>query len=427
MLKDLNITYSTHTLSNNIRLDVYTKPSSPVILRFSLLAGDSFHDDKSKKGLAHFVEHILLAGTDKFPSKDKIALHMDKYGGEFGGQTDRERIFFDLRVASGEDAEQIFIVLQEMLAHSLMSEKIISTERASVVTEYKQRTSRPSYKVGLKSMEQMFTETPLSIPTLGYLENIEKFSAKDVREYLQNNLLGGKIGICIAGDISTGDAVRLCEKYLSFIPHSENYRINPETETELPENFKPENKLQLIESEEDSTNICIGMRAPKFYHPNKYAYGIINNITASRRGSLLVRKLRYDLGLVYSIGSSLTYFRSSGDFSIRTDVKPELTSQVISEILNFLQKDIWDEFTEEIFETEKHRILAVNKTGLESVSQLISGGYLFTTTTVEDTYDDVLAGIASVTYNDAKEALKELLAPEKNIYITHSGKEIARL
>ncbi len=102
MLKDLNIDYSSRTLSNNIRLDVYTKPNSPVSLRLTLLAGDSFDDDKTKKGLAHFVEHILLAGTEKFPSKDKIALHLDRYGGDFSGQTDKERLFIDLRVASKE-------------------------------------------------------------------------------------------------------------------------------------------------------------------------------------------------------------------------------------------------------------------------------------------------------------------------------------
>jgi predicted Zn-dependent peptidase len=64
-LKDLKVNYSTEILENKIRLDVYQRENAPVEIRFNILGGDVFYTDPNKKGLAHFVEHILCAGTPK--------------------------------------------------------------------------------------------------------------------------------------------------------------------------------------------------------------------------------------------------------------------------------------------------------------------------------------------------------------------------
>ena len=88
-LSDFGIKRESGILRSGVRLTVFRKPSAPIYTSFAFLSGGRF-DTVGKEGLAHFMEHMIVAGTKKFPTKDKLAEYLESYGGAFHASTGNE-------------------------------------------------------------------------------------------------------------------------------------------------------------------------------------------------------------------------------------------------------------------------------------------------------------------------------------------------
>ena len=66
-LEDFGVERQETILSNGVKLILFNRKGMPVNIRVSFLAGSRF-DQIGKEGSAHFLEHMLVAGTKNFPT-----------------------------------------------------------------------------------------------------------------------------------------------------------------------------------------------------------------------------------------------------------------------------------------------------------------------------------------------------------------------
>ena len=71
-------------LKNDVNVFLFYRKGMPIFLRTLFFAGSRFD---TISGTAHFLEHLITSGTEKFPSKNIIADHIQKIGGEICGGT----------------------------------------------------------------------------------------------------------------------------------------------------------------------------------------------------------------------------------------------------------------------------------------------------------------------------------------------------
>src|SRR5690606_13984295 len=66
----------------------------------------SFHDPENIPGLAHFLEHLLFMGTEKYPEENDYAKFLNEHGGSSNAFTASEHTnyFFDVNCAHLEGA-----------------------------------------------------------------------------------------------------------------------------------------------------------------------------------------------------------------------------------------------------------------------------------------------------------------------------------
>src|SRR5471032_1871587 len=106
----------TETLANGLRVILRHAPElkrSAAALRVA--AGS--HDVPAKwPGLAHFLEHLLFLGTERFPADDNLMSFVQHHGGQVNAST-RERhteFFFELPLpVFAQGLERLY----DMLAH----------------------------------------------------------------------------------------------------------------------------------------------------------------------------------------------------------------------------------------------------------------------------------------------------------------------
>ena len=58
----------------------------------------SMYDPLTSQGLAHFLEHLLFMGTEKYPNEAEYSMFLSEHGGSSNAYTDSEdtNYFFDV-------------------------------------------------------------------------------------------------------------------------------------------------------------------------------------------------------------------------------------------------------------------------------------------------------------------------------------------
>ncbi len=98
----------------------------------------SSSDPIQRQGLAHFLEHMLFLGTDKYPEPDEYQAFISEHGGQHNAYTSFENTnyFFDISPADFESALDRF---SRFFVAPLFNSEYVDREKNAVHSEYKAR------------------------------------------------------------------------------------------------------------------------------------------------------------------------------------------------------------------------------------------------------------------------------------------------
>lgn len=98
----------------------------------------SSHDPEKRQGLAHFLEHMLFLGTDRYPEPDEYQAFISQHGGRHNAYTSFEHTnyFFDIDPEKFEFALDRF---SRFFVAPLFNSEYVDREKNAVHSEYKAR------------------------------------------------------------------------------------------------------------------------------------------------------------------------------------------------------------------------------------------------------------------------------------------------
>ena len=94
-----------------------------------------------ERGLAHFIEHMVFKGTERYSARD-MAEVMDQCGGHLNAFTGKEHTCYFARVLD-QDFPTAVDLLHQMLAHPLFYEEEIAKEQGVVLEELNMAEDEP--------------------------------------------------------------------------------------------------------------------------------------------------------------------------------------------------------------------------------------------------------------------------------------------
>ena len=84
--------FHTFKLKNNLTL-LYTQRHGSPNIAFSLrIISGSMYESQDEIGTAHFLEHIVFDGTEKYPSEKHLGELVDERGAIRNGSTNKENV-----------------------------------------------------------------------------------------------------------------------------------------------------------------------------------------------------------------------------------------------------------------------------------------------------------------------------------------------
>lgn len=297
------------------------------MIDLSVFAGSRF-DPPMRGGLSHFTEHMLVSGTKSLPSKTEIGRYIEQLGGLFGAQTGYETLTVYIGLAEGSDLRKGLVTLSEMFYESLFEKNAIETERGAILSELRSKKSRPQDIALANLHSSMYRNDPLGHLIIGTEKEIADISHGDLVEYGKNHIEQSRTSLVVAGGVEAKNVIELYEELFHF--PKEVRKITPPKREEIGQ-LTTEHYAGI-----EQIAVAIGWHVPPILSRDSAALTMLAEILGGGRSSVLMQRLRYEKGLVYSISAENHEGSDCGEFVIRTGTQ----KQNITELIEIIKSEI---------------------------------------------------------------------------------------
>jgi len=332
---------TTRTLDNGLTVIVCERPVAPVFSIFTHADVGAAQEVPGITGLAHMFEHMAFKGTDTigttdYPAeakalekveaayaaydearrrpvnrdekeiaekekawKDAIA-EADQYvvKNAFGEIVEREGgVGMNAFTNSDETAYQYAfpsnrLELWAYLDSSRFLEPVFREfykERDVVMEERRMRTdSDPIGRLIEQFLAAAFTAHPYHQPVVGYMSDLQAFSATDAAAFYREHYVPGNLVVAVVGDVTATEVLPLMEKYFGRLPAGP---LPPPLRTVEPEQIA-EKEIVLVDPSQPF--YVEGYHKPAATDPDDAVYDAIGDILSNGRVSRLYRSLVRD-------------------------------------------------------------------------------------------------------------------------------------
>ncbi len=140
-------------------------------------------DPANRQGLAHFLEHMLFLGTEKYPEPGEYQAFIKDHGGSHNAYTsyDHTNYFFSIRPEFLIDALDRF---SQFFVAPLFNEELVKRERVIVDSEYSARSEEEGRRTLAAQREALNPDHPRSAFAVGSIETLADREGDPVREDL---------------------------------------------------------------------------------------------------------------------------------------------------------------------------------------------------------------------------------------------------
>jgi len=158
-------------LDNRLQVLLVSDPATDKAAASLVVFRGSYHEPDEFPGLAHFLEHMLFIGTEKYPDVDAYAQFVSQHGGSYNAYTagDHTNYFFDIQPAFF--AEGIDRFAQFFIA-PLLAEDYVEREKNAVHSEYQMQIRADNWRANAVLATAINPQHPRARFNIGSLETL---------------------------------------------------------------------------------------------------------------------------------------------------------------------------------------------------------------------------------------------------------------
>lgn len=376
-----------YTLKNGLTVILSENHLEPRIMSLITTKAGSKNDPADHTGLAHYLEHMLFKGTDKFGTKDyekeKILLdQIDRLYSEYNSITDKEarkRHYHKIDSISGEAAkyaianeyDKLMATLGSNMTNAFTSfenttymENIPSNNLDKFLDVQAERFRKPILRLFHTELEAVYEEKNISLDdggskvfesmfaslfknhpygtqtTIGTIEHLKNPSLTEIRKYFYANYVPNNMAIILTGDFNSDDVIAMIDKKFGAW----------ESKPVPPFTFKPEEKRTKIEKikvySPDEESVAIGYLMPNTNDKEALIADLVNSILYNGKSGLIDKNLVLKQKVLEAFG--FTYLLKDygmfylGGKPLKNQTLEQVEQLIISQI-NDLKKGNFDE------------------------------------------------------------------------------------
>ena len=201
-------------------------PGGTLTVRLAVNAG-SLHETEVGSGVAHFLEHMLFNGTEKYPGNELTEV-LGGLGIEFGADvnayTAYDETVYELAARADDEDEvnTVFEVLAQWAHAATIHPDDVEAERGVVRDEYRLRVETGEGMVRAAFPRLYDADTPYEGRSpIGTVEGIENITAQDLRDFYEKWYVPSNMAVVAVGDLSLDALEALVDEHFDPLPAGE--------------------------------------------------------------------------------------------------------------------------------------------------------------------------------------------------------------
>ncbi|MDE0143004.1 MAG: insulinase family protein [Caldilineaceae bacterium] len=211
---DMDATLPLHDLIRKVQLDnglTYyvrrnTEPANRATLMLVVNAG-SVQEDEDQLGLAHFLEHMMFNGTERFP-KQELAAYFESVGMTFGPDVNaytsfNETVYFlEFPTDDEEIISKSFQVAEDWASRATISEEEVELERGVIVEEERLRAQNAAGRIGKRIFRFLLGGSRYAErDPIGDMEIVRNAPAAALRRFYEEWYRPDLMAVIVVGDL----------------------------------------------------------------------------------------------------------------------------------------------------------------------------------------------------------------------------------
>lgn len=406
-----------YKLKNGLTVILSKNDKEPRVQTYIAVKAGSKTDPATHTGLAHYLEHMLFKGTDKFGSLDwsKEKVYLDIIDGLYEkynstkDENKRKEIYKQIDSVSGIAAKYAIANEYDKLMASMGAkgtnawtsfEETVYTEDvpANAMNKYlavqSERFRNPILRIFHTELEAVYEEKNRGLDndgrkqfeamfaglfknhnyglqtTIGTVEHLKNPSLVEIRKYFHNYYVPNNMGIIMVGDINPDELIKQIDKEFAYMKPKEikPYTYKPEAPITQPINlevFGPE-----------AENIMLGYRLPGANHPDAKILELVGKILTNGSAGLM------DLNLILEqkLLGAYAFPYVLKDYSmlilqgrpVQGQSLDQVKNLMIGEIEKLKKGDFSEELLKAIINNEKKSLIETFESYSATASDLVS-------------------------------------------------------
>lgn len=204
-------------------------PGRRAELRLLVDAG-SVQEDPDQAGMAHFLEHMMFNGTERFPRNELISV-LESFGPRFGpdinASTSFDETIYELSLSTGDDEliQLGFAVLREWATRATLNETDVIEERGVILDEWRLRAQGFAARV-TDELHRLILEGSAyeDHDPIGTRESIQSTTPEGLRRFYDDWYHPERMTVIAVGDFESGQIRDLIAESFADIPSVEDPR-----------------------------------------------------------------------------------------------------------------------------------------------------------------------------------------------------------
>jgi zinc protease len=200
-------------LANGLRLNAVHFDSPGLIAYYTVVRTGSRNEvEPGHTGFAHFFEHMMFRGTEKYPA-DKYNDILKSIGADSNAFTSDDMTVYHL-LAGKESLKTIVEIESDRFQHLKYAEPAFQKESRAVLGEYNKGASNPLQPMEEKLRDLAFRTHTYKHTTIGFIKDIEdmpnqyEYSLKFFDRYYRPE----NLQVVVVGDVDANEFFRLAEE-----------------------------------------------------------------------------------------------------------------------------------------------------------------------------------------------------------------------
>src|SRR5436305_9996293 len=225
------ITIDTTTLETGLPLVRLNMEGTRAVTALVAFNAGARTERPEENGMAHFLEHLVFKGGEKYPSYRDVNETAERLGAQLNAYTSHDVVAFHITCRS-EAVMDAADLLTDFVGRAHIDADELERERGVVIQEIARSDDQPSSVADKLLDSAVYGEHPLGRPVLGPAEHLRSFSRDAIVAFRERRWAPERGGAFLAGDLSHADDERVEELFSRFPARDEPPAPDPAPEFE---------------------------------------------------------------------------------------------------------------------------------------------------------------------------------------------------